>query len=250
MQRLELVERYLDVVEALVRDFRNGQREAIGRAAQCVARALRGGGVVHLFGTGHSHMLAEEVFFRAGGLAPIDAMLDERVVLSGGAMRSAEAERTPGVAAAIASRYDLRPCDVGVVISHSGRNAAPVEMALLMRERGIPVIGVTSLAHSKALPPLRPPGARLYEVADFVIDTGCPYGDAAVRGPGLAYPTGATSTIVGAVAVQCVILGAIEMLVEEGEAVVNLPSANIEHGEAVGAAMREFAKFRGRIRHL
>lgn len=243
-----IVDDYLDRLRDLLERFRVTQREALNRAAGTVAECLRGGGMVHLFGTGHSHMIAEEVFYRAGGLIPMNAMLDASVVLSGGATRSTETERTPGAAAAIAARYDLRADDAGVVISNSGRNPAPVEMALLMKGKGMPVIAVTSCAHSSALPPLDPPGARLFEVADIVLDTGGAYGDASLELRGVRHPVGPTSTVLGAAIVQSLVIAAMERLAVTS-AVVNLPSGNVPNAD-LSAVLAELAKYRSRIRHL
>lgn len=249
MPESSAVDAYLDLVASLLERFRNEQRAALQRAAELVAESLRRDGILHLFGTGHSHMLAEEVFYRAGGLVAVDAMLDPTVVLSGGALRSTETERRTGSAAAIAERYELRAGDVGIVISNSGRNAAPVEMALLMRERGLRVIAVTSVAHSRSVPRRDPPGARLCEVADVVLDTGVPAGDASLIIAAADHPVGAVSTAVGAAILQCLILAVIELLGAGGAAVANLPSGNVE-GADTSRVAAEIARLRRRIRHL
>jgi uncharacterized phosphosugar-binding protein len=245
---MNAADRYFDHVIALLARVRESQRDAIARAADAVAATLRSGGVVHLFGTGHSHMLAEEVFYRAGGLIPIDAMLDARVVLSGGAQRSTLTERTPGAAAEIAARYELRAGDVGIVISNSGRNPAPIEMAELMKRRGLVVIALTSMQHSSSLPPLMPDSPRLFEIADIVLANGGAVGDAALRLDGVANPAGPTSTITGAALLHGVMLAAMERLAAGGRPVINLPSGNVE-GADLGAVGDEIARYRDRIRH-
>ena len=244
-----LVDDYLDRLGALLERFRRTQRDPLTRAAALLAESLQQGGVVHLFGTGHSHMIAEEVFYRAGGLIPVDAMLDGSVVLSGGAVRTTDTERTSGAAAVIAARYDLRAGDVGVVISHSGRNPAPVEMALLMKRRAMAVVAVTSVGHSAALPALHPPGARLFEVADVVLDTGGAYGDAALVLPGARQPVGPTSTVIGTAIIQALVLAAMERIVLAGASIVNLPSGNVPQTD-VSEVLTEMQKYRQRIRHL
>lgn len=245
---MSAVERYFDRVVDLLTGLRDSQRDALARASEAVAAALRAGGVVHLFGTGHSHMLAEEVFYRAGGLIPIEAMLDSRVVLSGGAQRSTATERTPGAAAEIAAGYDLRAGDVGVLISNSGRNPAPIEMAQLMKARGLTVIALTSVTHSRAYAPLLPGSPRLLEVADIVLDNGGAVGDAGLLLDGVAHPVGPTSTITGATLLHAVMLGAMERLAAEGSRVINLPSGNVDGGD-LDAVVVELERYRGRIRH-
>lgn len=242
------VERYFDVVIDLLSRLRESQRSAVAAAAAALAATVRAGGIVHLFGTGHSHMLAEEVFYRAGGLLAINAMLDATVVLSGGAQRSTITERTPGAALAIARRYDLRAGDAGIVISNSGRNPAPIEMARLMKDRGLTVIALTSMAHSRAFAPLPPHSDRLADVADIVLDNGGAVGDAALRLEGVPHPVGPTSTIAGAVLLQAIVIGAMERLVAAGVPVVNLPSGNVE-GADLTAVAEELERVRGRVRH-
>ncbi len=241
-------QRYFDLVIDLLRRLRDSQRDAVAAAADAVAATLAAGGVIHLFGTGHSHMLAEEVFYRAGGLIPVEAMLNPTVVLSGGARRSTVTERTPGAAAEIASRYDLRRGDVGIVISNSGRNPAPVEMAELMKGRGLTVIVLTSVTHSFALPPTAPSSRRLFEIADIVLDNGGAHGDAGMRLDGVPQPVGPTSTITGAMLLHAVFIGAMERLVAADRSVVNLPSGNVE-GADLTAVAAEFERYRERIRH-
>jgi len=246
---MSAVDDYVAGLQELLERFRQTQRDNLERAAEIVAASLAAGGVLHLFGTGHSHMIAEEVFYRAGGLIPVNAMLDAEVVLSGGATRSTQTERTSGKAAEIAARYDLRGGDAGVVISNSGRNPAPVEMAQLMRARGMAVIAITSMRHSSAAAAIEPPGKRLFEVADVVLDNGGAHGDAALELPGVARPAGPTSTVVGAAIAQSLIIATMENLAQRGLRVINLPSANVDGGEASDLAA-EFAKVRGRIRHV
>jgi uncharacterized phosphosugar-binding protein len=247
--RTSIVDEYLRALQGLIEKFRETQRVALDRAAELVVQALAGGGVLHLFGTGHSHMLAEEIFYRAGGLIPINAMLAPEVVLSGGALRSTETERTPGKAAEIAARYDLRAGDAGVVVSNSGRNPMPVEMARLMKGKGLSVIALTNMVHSRAVKALDPPGARLFEVADVVLDNGGAHGDAFLQLKGVPYPVGPTSTVIGAAIMQSLVLSTLERLSQRGADVLNLPSANVDGAES-HVVLEGFARLRARIGHL
>ncbi|MGH9903871.1 MAG: sugar isomerase domain-containing protein, partial [Pyrinomonadaceae bacterium] len=128
------------------------------------------------FGTGHSHLVADEAFFRAGGIAAVNPILDERLIFLKGALESTRAERESGLAGALIEREEITAGDVAIIISNSGRNAAPVEMALGMKARGAGVIAITNLRQSRASAPRHPGGKRLYELADVVVDNCVPVG--------------------------------------------------------------------------
>ena len=146
--------------------------------------------MLHVFGTGHSHILAEEAFYRAGGLAAINPILDRRLMFFDGVMASTQAERETGYAGRILEREDVRAGDAAIVASNSGRNAVPIEMAVEFQRRGVKVIAIASLTHSRAGHSRHALGRRLFEIADIVIDTRIPAGDAAIAIPGSASPNG------------------------------------------------------------
>ena len=202
------------------------QRDAVLAAADGIAARLAQGGVLHTFGTGHSSLLAQELFCRAGGLLSVNAILDPRVLLSGGALQSTGAERRAGLAADILAGYDVRPGDAGLVISNSGRNAAPVEMAQDMRRRGLFVVGLCSFAAAGAHPP-RSDAGRLRDAVDVALDNGAPAGDAAIDVDGADGRVGALSTVLGAAILQALHVAVVERLGERRWIRV-LPSANVD----------------------
>ena len=134
---------YINGLQKILSRIANEQAENIRRAGKIVADSIAGGGVIHTFGTGHSHIIAEDVFFRAGGIAAINPILDERFIFLKGALESTRAERESGIASQLLNLENVRPEDAAVIISNSGRNAAPVEMAIEMKDRGVSVIYAT-----------------------------------------------------------------------------------------------------------
>ena len=158
-------------IEALL----EGQEEAFALAADAVRICIANDGRVFLFGTGHSHMLAEEGHFRAGGLACVVPILSSAVMLHESATASSHLERLSGVAKFLLSRYEIEPRDVVVIFSTSGVNAAPVEAAKAARAAGATVIAVTSQAYSAHIAAGR---ERLADVATIVLDNKAPPGDA------------------------------------------------------------------------
>jgi uncharacterized phosphosugar-binding protein len=170
--------RLREVQEAVLSEERSNLMEA----ARLLAGSLDGDEpdrMIHVFGCGHSHLMAEEAFWRAGGLVPVHPILDPNLTLLGG-LRTSPLERLEGYAGVLLAGEDLRPGEVMVVFSNSGINALPVEVALAAKKAGLRVVAVTSLAHSESVEPRHSSGQRLFELADVSIDTHVPTGDAAV----------------------------------------------------------------------
>lgn len=234
------------VLEQLER-LKRTQWEAIGRVSTWLGEALLRDGWLYAFGTGHSHLLAEEVFYRAGGLAHAVPMLDTRLMLHENAIEATYDERVEGYAARILDRYPVAAGDVLIVASNSGRNAVPTELALLGRERGLRVAAITNLNQSRAFPSRHSSGKKLADVAEVVIDNGGVSGDAYVALPGMPGPVGSTSTIIGATIVQLILVGGIEHAVKAGgrpEIYISSNTTGDDHNEHM------LKKYRPRIRHL
>ncbi len=186
------------------------------QAAQKVADKIQAGGIVHLFGCGHSHILTEEVFYRAGGLVPISPIFVEPLMLHEGAVRSSQLERQNGYAQAFMDKQDIRAGDVMVVISTSGRNPVPVDVAQHARNKGAYVIGITSIAYSQSQPSRHESGKHLYNSVDLVIDNHAVKGDALLTHDKVAIPFGPSSTVVGATILNAILANAIEIMAENG----------------------------------
>jgi uncharacterized phosphosugar-binding protein len=240
---------YLEEARRALALLSSSQGASIAAAAGAIAAALEAGGVLHVFGCGHSHLLAEEAFFRAGGLAAVNPILDRRLMFFDGVMASTRAERESGYAARILEHEDVRAVDAAIVVSNSGRNAVPIEMALELRARGLKVIAVTSLAHAQADTTRHPSGKMLHEIADIVVDTGLPAGDAAITLPGSAVKMGPLSTVVGAAVVHAMGIEAAARLVQRGHDPLVLPSANLETTSQADLE-RTLRRYAGRVRYL
>ena len=142
-------EEYLESCGETLKKLAETQLPAIGQAAELIAERVTGGGIVFTFGTGHSHELAEEVAYRAGGVVPVCPILEPSLTGSTEVSKSEFLERLDGFAPHILDYHRVGKQDVLVIISNSGRNGVPVQMALEAHERGISVIAVTSLAYSR-----------------------------------------------------------------------------------------------------
>lgn len=198
------------------------QQDKIQQAAEMVADLMAKDGILYLLGGGHSLMVAAEAYHRAGGLAPVDIIHDKTF---------GRAERCEGYAKQLLDWYNPPAGSVVVIISNSGRNALPIEMALECKARGIKTIAITSLAHSKSTTARHPCGKRLFEIADLVIDNCGVPGDAIldIEGvPGKACPT---STIAGAFIVDAIMAQTVENLVKRGITPPVFISANVDGGD-------------------
>jgi uncharacterized phosphosugar-binding protein len=230
-------QRYLAEASRLVERLAGDEWASLSAAAALVAESLARGGTVHAFGTGHSHMLAEELFYRAGGLVRVKPILFEGLMLHAGAELSTSLERLSGVAAALLEQHPIEPGDVLVVASNSGGNAVVREMAGLARARGIPVIAIVSRAHASSGSARTAGATNLQDVADVVIDNGGAPGDAAVAIDGFAQRVGPTSTVVGAAALNAIVAEAAERLVAQGIEPDVFLSSNVEGGDDVNARL-------------
>ena len=230
---------YQDRLQEVLATALREEAENVRAAAEVVATTFSAAGVLYIFGSGHSHMFAEEAFYRAGGAARVCPVLKPRYMLHEGAVRSTVLEREPGHAADLLSGYRLEPeRDCVLVASNSGVNALPVEVATTARAHGLPVVAITSRAYAQAV---QRPGPRLHEVADVVIDNHCPPGDALVRLADDLPPTGPASTVVGLALLNSVVVEACALQLARGERPELFLSANMpgaaEHNEKTVAAL-------------
>jgi uncharacterized phosphosugar-binding protein len=242
-------ESYLDGLQAVLQRIKREQAINIKWAGELVAASLSAGGVIHTFGTGHSHLIADEAFFRAGGIAAVNPILDERLIFLKGALESTRSEQESGLARLLIEREQVRVEDVAIIISNSGRNAAPIEMAMEMQARGVKVIAITNLEQSKPSASRDASGKKLFQLADISIDNCVPAGDALLLLPGLASRIGPSSTVAGAAIINSIIIEAVVELLRRGESVPVLPSANVE-GVSEETLRDILRPYKGRIKYL
>lgn len=209
-------EKYIQAAKTLIDKIEESQMDAIHQVAALVSEAIINEKLVFLFGAGHSSILCIETFARAGGLANMQAMLDAGLYMISGVKRQGAFERLPGYAKCMVNDYGITKGDLVIIISNSGRNPVPVEMALEVKKLGAIVVGLTSLAHSNSVTSNDPSGKKLLDVADIVIDNGCPPGDAMIELPDLLPRVGPGSTVAGAVILNSIVTQAAANLLEKG----------------------------------
>ena len=243
------IDHYFDLLSARLAEVKQTERAAMERAAKALADTLASDGMIYVFGTGHSAALVMDIFYRAGGLILVQPIFDERVLLHHRPVtETSDWERKEGWAAEAFSQSGARAGDAIIVISTSGRNAAPIDVALAAKEAGLVVIAITARAYAASLPSRHSSGKRLHEVSDIVIDSHADPGDASVEIPGLPQKVAPTSTAVGSAILQAVILQAVASVVEQGLTPPIYMSANYPGGDEHNQAV--LARYRHRIRYL
>ncbi|HDM69872.1 MAG: sugar isomerase [Thermotoga sp.] len=243
---------YHDKIKDLIDEIIEKEKGSIEKAANLMADAIERDELIHVIGPGgHSNMGAYEMFYRAGGLVPVNAILDPGTLISMGARRSTIIERTPGYGISVLKAFDV---DGGVliVVNAYGINSMCIDVALEGRRRGIPTIGVTSKEFSDRVPkdhPARHPSKKnLYEVVDVHVDNHMPYGDAIVKLEKINRNIGPVSTILNSFVLNLMTIRTIELLIERGVEPPVWVSSNVPGGDEMN---KEYLrKYVGRIRLL
>jgi uncharacterized phosphosugar-binding protein len=240
---------YLEQAIHLLEEVRRTQGEVMSKAATVMADAIQSGKLVYVFGASHAGILAQEMFYRAGGLVPVNPVLppglttDVRPVTL-----TSKLERLAGFGSLIFSETSIEAGDVVIVHSVSGRNAAAVEFAQGARQRGAFVIALTSLQYSRSVQPRSAGMPRLFEVADLVLDDLAPVGDALVELPGMAQRVGPISTVTGAAILNAVVVQVAQLLLERTGDTPVFMSANLDGGDEHN--QRWLNHYRGRLTYL
>ncbi|QOR85548.1 SIS domain-containing protein [Geobacillus stearothermophilus] len=240
-----MLDQYFQKVNERLELVLKHEKGNLKKAAYVVSEAIQKGGIIQLFGCGHSHILTEEVFYRAGGLVPIKPIFFEPLMLHEGAVRSSMLERMNDFAKNFINHEDIRPEDVFFVLSTSGRNPVPIDVALAAKAKGAYIIAVTSLEYSKSQPSRHKSGRLLYEVVDLVIDNHSVKGDAILAHPNVSVPFAPTSTVIGSAILNAVFAEAIALVAENGVEPPVFLSGNI--GGADEHNRRWIEKYKARI---
>ena len=209
-------QRYFTIMQEVVENVFNTQEDNMAKAANILASTTKNEGIIHLFGSGHSSLIAEDVFWRAATLANVHAIFESAVAGINEVTKTSKIEKLEGIGQVIVEYNRVLPPDAIICISNSGNNAATVDVALAAKERGVPVIAITNVTYADQLTTHHSSGKKLKDVADVVIDNCSLYGDAAVELDGFPQKVGATSTIPAAFIVPALLVQTCENLLEDG----------------------------------
>lgn len=230
---------YLEQIISILKRIEAEEADSLASASDAVAEVIRNDGLVHAFGCGHSHLATLDAFYRAGGLACVSPVLDADLMLHDGAAKSSRMEKMQGIAAEVFRRQGVRKGDLFVVISASGKNAAPVEMLRAAKSAGVKTIAISSSAYNSH-------GGVLLAEADIPIDCKVAYGDAVID-VGCA-KMGGLSTYASLFILNSMLIEGAKKALSDDTVPPIYASGNVEGGTAKNIALEE--RFFGRVKHL
>ncbi|MBQ6215854.1 MAG: SIS domain-containing protein [Erysipelotrichaceae bacterium] len=213
---MKAFEKYFEELEAIVEKVRTTQSENIMKAARILADTTEKGGLIYGFGTGHSHLVVDDAFWRAATPANYVALLEPSATGNQEITKSYFVENTYGIGKLIVDYHRITPNDCMIIISNSGNNIAPVDAALRAKEKGIPVIAITNVEYSRYLTCKHSDGVKLMDIADVVLDNCSAIGDAAVDIEGFGMKVGSTSSIPNIYLQNAILTEMVEILMEKG----------------------------------
>lgn len=242
-----LLDQYADILISSIRKIQETQKKQILTAAKLVSQTIVADGLIYVFGCGHSHLLAEETFYRAGGLACVHPIVNEPLMLHESASHSSHLEKEKGLADSVLAPYTFTDKDVLIVASTSGINGVPVEVAAEAKNRGVKVIGIASDAYLDQAP-RNLLGAHLQQVCDVCVDNAAPHGDASLQPQGLPVKMTPISTVTGAYIINSILAEATQLALDAGCQVPVYLSGNIPGGAEFNKALIE--RYKPRIHCL
>lgn len=239
-----IIESYFKSVTGILEKIKDTQKKKIEAVSKMVADVLKKDGIIYMFGCGHSHLIALDCFYRAGGLANVSAVLDTDLMLHNGAAKSSAMEKMSNIAENIFERYCITDKDLLFIISTSGKNAVPVEMGIAARKEKIKTVAITSSDYFTD----KNGGAMLFENCDVYIDNCVPHGDAVIALPNSFVNMGSVSTIASTFIMQTVLAEGAKSAIESGADVPVYMSGNVDGGTEFNKTL--IKKYMGRIKHL
>jgi uncharacterized phosphosugar-binding protein len=240
---------FVDIVKENLDQIIKTQSDVIMDASTELVDCIERGNSVFVFGCTHAGIIAQEMFYRTGGLAIINPLLPPGLTCDVRPITlTSSLERLDGFGRKILQSRPLKKGDLLFIHSVSGRNSVPVEMAIVAKEMGVRTIALTNVAYSSASTSRHESGKRLFEVCDLVIDNCGIFGDAALEIEGVTEKTGPTSTITGAVIMQSVAAQAIEEFINRGITPPIFISANVDGGDEHNKMIME--QYKAQIHYL
>lgn len=244
---------YLREVTGLLEKIERESHESITKAAEFMSEAIMADELIHVIGTGgHSNIGAMELFWRAGGLVPINTLLDPGIDLAHGAKHSNIMERALGYGKSVLDSYDLKEGEILIIVNAYGINTMTIEVALESKKKGLKTIGVGSTTFAsfvpKSHPARHPSGKNLHEIVDIFVDNHMPLGDAVVEFDNLGQKVAPVSTLCNSFTLNLMVIKTVEKILEKGGTPPVWISGNLPGGDEANKDFEE--KYAAHIRHL
>ncbi len=244
---MKVIRKFYQEIEKQLEDSLK-QEGAIMETTNIFYDSIINGGVIHVFGCGHSQMFGQELCFRTGGLVPVNAIMIPQFCIFPTAAISQKLERSEGMAESVFQGLNHRPEDVMLIVSVSGRNAAVIDMAITAKEKGMKVIALTSINYSNSVTSRHSSGKLLKDFADVVLDLPGVSGDAVLSHPKVANAFCSPSTIVGMSILSGIIGETVVKLAENDHDPMVWVSGNLDKGDKINAEYVK--KYKGRVNIL
>jgi uncharacterized phosphosugar-binding protein len=240
---------YFNHVKELIDEVYEKQLENIEKASDIMAEAIKNGHCIFAFGASHAGILAEELFYRTGGLALLNPVFNPTLMLNTRPVTlTSRMERLEGFGKEVLNSTPIKAGDVILIHSVSGRNPVSIDMAIEAISKGVKVVVITNLTYSKNVTSRHSSGKNLYEFGDIVIDNCGDFEDSSTTIEGVEQKVGPTSTAVGAVIVNSLVIGVVDGLIKRGVTPPVFHSANVNGGDEFNKAI--FEKYKDRIYYL
>ena len=231
---MNILDQYYEEVHTRLLDMKEKDKEVIENAAQILFECEQKGGTIYTFGTGHSHMMGQDLYARAGGYAKIVPIVEIELTLLTHPTKSTTIERIPEYANVLEHLYHIEENDVVIISSNSGRNGLVVEYAMRCKEKGAKIIAVTSMTHSSTVTSRHLSGKRLFELADVILDNRGPLGDATIK-HNEDISTGPVSTLCSCFLLQAMMSTFIQKCLDAGQNPPVFRSSNGDNADAYNA---------------
>ena len=209
-------EKYFSEIEKVVKNVQERNKDSIMEAAKLLAKTTENGGIIYGFGTGHSHLVVDDAFWRAATPANYCALLEPSATGNQEITKSYYVENTYGIGKLIVDYHRITPNDCMIIISNSGNNISPVDAALRAKEKGIPTIAITAVDYSNYLKTKHQDGVKLKDICDVVLDNCSLIGDATVEIENFPMKVGSSSTIPNIYLQNAILTQMVELLVQKG----------------------------------
>ncbi|QHE53929.1 sugar isomerase domain-containing protein [Pontibacillus sp. HMF3514] len=228
---------YLSTVSKMLQELETSTQNDVEEVSDQMVKVISDGGIIHLFGCGHSNLIAQDAFYRAGGLAPVRAINLEPFMLHKGAEQASENERKSNMLEDSFQHEDIRETDALIVISTSGRNPVPIDAALYGKEKGAFIVGLLSKEYKNNQASKHPSGYRLEDVVDHTLETNVPVGDAVMSHDNIDESFSPVSSVIATALLQEVFSKTIIKLKEKGIDPPILKSGNVDSSDSTNKTL-------------